>query len=267
MKKTTFLRGLVTLGAGALLLLGGGGAVASAAQPGGVSGADLAAARQVAAGPDTAAKLSTFFVQLDRRAGVSAQAASAKAPTVAGEPLQVFSLDPKFVAGVPGASPASFAYLAVLTRSASGQQATVWLTREQAGWSATNLTTGTEEVTYPAQAAGGLVFTEPQINAWYRVRDGLVLPLNDPARAQVGAGVPLAGYQKLVHEQYGDKLPGSAYVNQGKFGGYQPAGTVVRPPVPASDTTGGGWLLVLAGAMVALGGIGWAARNRVLSRR
>ncbi|MDH6579092.1 hypothetical protein [Kitasatospora sp. MAP5-34] len=46
------------------------------------------------------------------------------------------------------------------------------------------------------------------MNAWYVLRGGRVLPLDDEARRSVGAGgVSLAAYQKLVHQRYGDKLP------------------------------------------------------------
>lgn len=247
------LRGLVTLLAGSALVLGFGG-TASASQP------DVGA---VLASPDTAAKLSSFFGQLDRRAGVAARADSAQAPRVSGEPLQVFSLDPAFVAGTPGAAPASFAYFAVRAEASSGRQATVWLTQEVTGWAATNFTTGTEELTYPAQAGGDLVFTEPQVNAWYRVRDGRVLALNDPARARVGDGISLAAYQQLVHRLYGDKLPGSAYREQGKFGGYD----LALSPAPAPSSGYGPWAVLLSGGVLVLGLIGWVTAKAVRGRR
>lgn len=253
MKKIAFLGALA-----ALLALGAGTASASADGygVGGVSDADVAAARQVAASPDTQTKLAKFFVQLDRRAGAAVQAEAAKTPQVTGEPLRVFSLTAEFVTGQSG-EPGGFAYLAVKTRAASGQEATVWLTRDgRQGWEASNLTTGTEEVTYPAQ--GGSVFTEPQINAWYRVENGQVVPLNDPARAQVGKGMTVAAYQRLVHQQYADKLPGSAYVQQGKLGGFTPGA------VPAVAGAGPGapvWPFALLGAGVALVAIGWSVRR------
>jgi hypothetical protein len=250
-------RGLVTLLAGAALVLGSGG-TASAAEP---SGSDVAAARQALASADTTAKLSSFFDQLDRRSGV-AHAGAAQAPRPAGEPLRVYSLDPAFVAGTPDAQPAAFAYFAARTQAATGRQATVWLTREPAGWAATNFTTGTEELTYPAQAGGDLVFTEPQVNAWYRVRDGRVLPLNAPARTRVGDGVALPAYQQLVHRLYGDKLPGSAYRAQGKLGGYDLAAS---PPVPVPGP--GSWPFVAGGALLALGLVSWAAGRAVRARR
>lgn len=250
-------RGLVTLLAGSALVLGFGG-TASASEP---SNNDVAAAKQALASADTTAKLSSFFGQLDRRSGV-ARADAAQEPRVTGEPLRVYSLDPAFVAGTPDAKPAAFAYFAVRTQASTGRQATVWLTPEASGWAATNFTTGTEELTYPAQAHGDVVFTEPQVNAWYRIRDGRVLPLNDPARSRVGDGLALPAYQQLVHRLYGDKLPGSAYRAQGKLGGYDLAAT---PPAPAPGP--GSWPFVAGGALLALGLIGWATGKATRARR
>ncbi|MCR6490068.1 hypothetical protein M8542_45385 [Amycolatopsis sp. OK19-0408] len=242
-------RGLVVLVAGAALVLGFG-ETASAASPDDVVAAVKSADKQ----------LSAFYGQLDRRAGV-ARLDAVQAPRVDGAPAQVFSLDPAFVAGTPGAAPASFAYYAVRTTASTGRQATVWVTRAADGWEATNFTTGTEELTYPAQAGSDLVFTEPQVNAWYRVRDGRVLALNDPARQRVGDGVTLAAYQQLVHRLYGDKLPGSAYRAQGKLGGYD----LAAAPAPAPGT--GSWPFVAGGALLALGLIGWATGKAARARR
>ncbi|WP_157357502.1 hypothetical protein [Amycolatopsis nigrescens] len=238
-----------------------------------VTGAEVAAAQQVAASPDTATKLAHFFVQLDQRDGGSlsrqqVDAASAtKAPRLVGTPLKVYSLNPRFVAGAADASVAEFGYLSVKAESAAGQAATVWLTREAGGWEASNLTTGTEEVTYPAEAGADLVFTEPQINAWYRVRDGQVLPLNDTARQQVGAGTTVAGYQQLVNGQYGDKLPGSAYVRDGMLGGYQPRGAEQVDAAAVTEQPGSSMLLGAgAGLLIALSGVGWLVLRRRAGR-
>ena len=48
----------------------------------------------------------------------------------------------------------------------------------------------------------------------------LIVPLNAQARSEVGNGMPVADYQRLVHARYADKLPGSAYDRSGKAGGY-----------------------------------------------
>jgi hypothetical protein len=231
------------------LMFGLGGTASAAPQ-------DDVAAAVASAEP----QLSAFFGQLDRQAGV-ARAVAVQAPEVAGEPLAVYSLDPAFVAGTPGAAPASFGFYAVRAKASSGRQATVWVTREASGWTATNFTTGTEELTFPAQAAGELVFTEPQVNAWYRVHEGRVLPLNDPARQRVGDGMTVEGYQQLVHRLYGDKLPGSAYRAQGKLGGYD----LASPPSPGRGV--GSWPFVAGGALLALGLIGWVTGKAVRARR
>ncbi|BDD74820.1 hypothetical protein [Streptomyces rubrogriseus] len=78
------------------------------------------------------------------------------------------------------------------------------------------------ETDYAARTDGGsVVFREPQLNAWYRLADGQVVPLNEEARASVGAGgTGLASYQRLVHQRYADKMPGSAYDEGGYAGGY-----------------------------------------------
>jgi hypothetical protein len=237
-------RGLGVLLASAALAIGFGGPASASSSP----DDDVVAAVR-AAQP----QLSAFYGRLDRRTGV--------VPEVAGEPVRVNSLDPAFVAGTPGAAPATFAYYAVRTTAATGRQATVWVERAAAGWTATNFTTGTEELTYPAQAGGDLVFTEPQVNAWYRVHDGRVLGLNDPARQRVGDGMPVAAYQRLVHRLYGDKLPGSAYRAQGKLGGYD----LAAAPVPAPDK--GTWPFVAGGALLALGLVGWATGKAARARR
>ncbi|MEU0798004.1 hypothetical protein ABZ342_48730 [Amycolatopsis sp. NPDC005961] len=248
-----FFRGLAVLVAGAALVLGFGDP-ASASEP---SAGEVTAAVKAAD-----AQLSAFFGQLDRRAGVQ-RANVVQAPAVDGSPQPVYSLDPAFVAGKPGAAPASLAFYAVRASASTGRQATVWVTPEAGGWAASNFTTGTEELTYPAQAGGDLVFTEPQVNAWYRVRDGRVLALNDPARRRVGEGVTLAAYQQLVHRLYGDKLPGSAYREQGKLGGYD----LASAPAPVAAPGTGSWPFVAGGALLALGLAGWATGKAARARR
>ena len=154
----------------------GGGQASAASSP-----ADDVVAAVRAAQP----QLSAFYGQLDRRAGVAR-------------------------AGTPGTAPATFAYYAVRTAASTGRQATVWVERAADGWTATNFTTGTEELTYPAQAGGDLVFTEPQVNAWYRVRDGRVPALNDPGRrGRAGGGVPAAGARAVRRQAARLGLPGA----------------------------------------------------------
>ncbi|MEU3572704.1 hypothetical protein AB0E96_30415, partial [Kitasatospora sp. NPDC036755] len=116
---------------------------------------------------------------------------------------------------------------------------------------------------------------EPQVNAWYVLRDGRVLPLDDEARRSVGAGgVTLAAYQQLVHQRYGDKLPGSAYDRAGKGGGYEADGaaaasqTVAGPQsVSVAEASGGGSVLPAVTAAAALGATALVGAGAVLRRR
>ncbi|AHH99457.1 hypothetical protein BC739_000182 [Kutzneria viridogrisea] len=253
MKKTTQVLGCSAV-VGFALLLGATGAQAAPSAP-----TDLSAAQQAASQAQTRDFVARFFVNVDQHSAgkvsaLSAQAesaaAQAKAPQVVGEPLAVYTLSPDFVAG-KSAEVAKFGYVAVHAKSATGQDASVWMVREGQTWSAMNVTTGTEEITYPARAGADTVFTEPQINAWYKVHEGRVLPLNEVARTSVGQGVSLAAYQKQVHDKYGDKLAGSAYQANKLLGGYSPSSA---SPAPAADTTD--WTLLSAGAAIVLAAAG-----------
>ncbi|MYR02214.1 hypothetical protein [Streptomyces sp. SID6139] len=191
-----------------------------------------AQAREAASSPATLHTLSRFFA----RAG--ALKADAARPHLVGPSVTVYSLAPGFVAGRPGAPVAAPQFVASKAVSADGQVASLWTVRTAQGWKVVNIATGGDETDYVGKAHGrGTVFQEPQIDAWYVVRDGRVLPLDPDARRAVGkAGVSLADYQRLVHKKYGDKLPGSAYDRAGKGGGYD--GAPAAPPtssVPASS--------------------------------
>ncbi|MEU6461301.1 hypothetical protein [Streptomyces sp. NPDC046976] len=182
-----------------------------------------AQAREAASSPATLHTLSRFFA----RGG--ALKASAARPHLVGPSVTVYSLAPGFVAGRPGAPVAAPQFVASKAVSADGQVASLWTVRTAQGWKVVNIATGGDETDYVGRAHGrGTVFQEPQIDAWYVVRDGRVLPLDPDARRAVGkSGVSLAAYQRLVHKKYGDKLPGSAYDRAGKGGGYDGA------PAPA----------------------------------
>ncbi|GAA4532031.1 hypothetical protein [Amycolatopsis samaneae] len=230
---------------------------------------------QAATTPQATDFIAHFFVDADRHAAGQPSsmmskaeenaAAAAKAPQIVGTPLTVNTLNPAFVTG--GSSDvATFGYYAVHARSASGQDASVWLTRQGEGWEASNITTGTEEITYPAQAGGDTVFTEPQINAWYRVHEGRVVGLNDVAKRVVGpSGATLAEYQRTVHGKYADKMPGSDYVRKGRLGGFDQA-PAVKPAEAQSPVSGGTateWILGSGFAAVAgLAGVFVVRRRR-----
>ncbi|WP_190210638.1 hypothetical protein [Kitasatospora indigofera] len=250
-----------------------GAPASGAGAPAPVAAAELAQARAAAQSPAVLDKLGHFFARkgvpptggLTLGAAEEARAAGAAAPRLSGETVAVYTLDRDFVAGTPGAPVAKAEFAASRAVSADGQVASVWTVREAGGWRVVNVASGGDESDYPALAAsggGGTAFREPQINAWYVLRGGRVLPLDDEARRSVGAGgIDLAAYQRLVHQRYGDKLPGSAYDRAGEGGGY-------RPDAAAPATSGGGSTLPAAAAAAALGvtaltGGGLALRRRM----
>ncbi|MFH9354321.1 hypothetical protein [Kitasatospora sp. NPDC017646] len=205
----------------------------AAGAPAPVSAADLARAHSAVQDPTVLDRVGHFFArkgvpptqQLTIGAAEEAKAAGAAAPRLAGDTVPVYTLDAGFVAGTPGAPVAKAEFTASKVVAADGQTASVWTARQGDSWRVVNIASGGDESDYAAKAAdggGGTAFREPQVNAWYVLRDGRVLPLDDEARRSVGAGgVSLAAYQRLVHQRYGDKLPGSAYDREGKGGGYR----------------------------------------------
>ncbi|MEU8687282.1 hypothetical protein [Streptomyces sp. NPDC048665] len=226
--------------------------------------ADTTQARDAASTPATLLTLSRFFA----RDGATAQRAAR--PHLVGPSVTVSFLDPGFVAGRAGAPVADRQFVASKAVSADGQVASVWTARTAKGWKVVNIATGGDETDYVSEAHGiGTVFEEPQIDAWYMVRDGRVLPLDPDARRAVGnGGMTLAAYQHLVHAKYGDKLPGSAYDRAGKGGGY--GGTAAPPRVSAAPTATAG-AAVTAGtataAVAALLGTCFGLRRLRRSRR
>ncbi|GGS98811.1 hypothetical protein ACFFV7_20745 [Nonomuraea spiralis] len=203
------------------------------ADPGAPTQADIDAARAAAAGAgDTVGR---FFAGQGRQTSLAPVAARFDGPTVA-----VNDLNPDFVSG-RSTQIARFAFLATQATAPDGQTASVWTTRDRRGaWVVSNIAGGSDEQTYGGQT--GTVFREPQLNAWYALRDGRVVPLNAEATQSLGpAGVPVADYRRLAQQRYAAKLPGSAYARDGYAGGYGvpgPGGT----PLP--------WVV---GAVVLLG--------------
>ncbi|MFD8396281.1 hypothetical protein ACFV2N_45650 [Streptomyces sp. NPDC059680] len=119
-------------------------------------------------------------------------------------------------------------------------------------------------------------FTEPQIHAWYQLTDtGLVKPLNKEARTclQGRNSLPLAACQKLVHERYGDKLPGSEYDRKGLAGGYPSHTTANRTspskpvdPAPSTDTSVQLTGLAATQGLMAVGGAIYIRMRRTVTR-
>ncbi|MFD5462766.1 hypothetical protein ACFWIQ_08040 [Kitasatospora sp. NPDC127059] len=241
--------------------------------PAPVPAADLARARSAVQDPSVLDKVGHFFArkgvpptqQLTIGAAEEAKAAGDAAPRLAGDTVPVYTLDAGFVAGTPGAPVAKAEFTASKVVAADGQTASVWTVRQGDAWRVVNIASGGDESDYAAKAAdsgGGTAFREPQVNAWYVLRDDRVLPLDDEARRSVGAGgVSLAAYQQLVHQRYGDKLPGSAYDRDGKGGGY--------PLNAAADTAavGGDSAVPALTAAAALGATALVGAGAVLRRR
>ncbi|MEV7771711.1 hypothetical protein [Kitasatospora sp. NPDC086791] len=265
-------------------------AQAAAQAPAPVSAAELAQARSAVQDPAVLDRVGHFFArkgvpptqQLTIGAAEEARAANAAAPRLAGDTVPVYVLDAGFVSGTPGAPVAKAEFTASKVVAADGQTASVWTVRQGGSWRVVNIASGGDESDYAAKAAaggGGTAFREPQVNAWYALRDGRVLPLDDEARLSVGAdGVTLAAYQRLVHQRYGDKLPGSAYDRAGKGGGYRPDATAATDTSDATDSTGaaataaqptapGGAALPAATAAAALGATALVGAAAALRRR
>ncbi|MER7670410.1 hypothetical protein ABTY61_18330 [Kitasatospora sp. NPDC096128] len=252
--------------------------------PEAVPAADLAGARSAVQDPSVLDKVGRFFArkgvpptqQLTIGAAEEAKAAGDAAPRLAGDTVPVYTLDAGFVAGNPGAPVAKAEFTASKVVAADGQTASVWTVRQGDAWRVVNIASGGDESDYAAKAAGsggGTAFREPQVNAWYVLRDGRVLPLDDEARRSVGSGgVSLAAYQQLVHQRYGDKLPGSAYDRDGKGGGYPlETGAEAAPKAAPVAAAGGGSAVPAVTAAAALGATALAAAGvgagAVLRRR
>ncbi|MFC8727905.1 hypothetical protein [Streptomyces bacillaris] len=189
-----------------------------------LTAATLEAAHEAASAPATLDTLSRFFAR------EGAVARTAAAPRIEAKTVPVRTLSAEFVAGKPGAAPSTLDYLAATAVSSDGQKASLWTVPGAGGsakWQVVNIATGDDEARYTAQGArvlpGGTVFREPQIDAWYVHDASRVLPLDQDAKAAVGAqGITLDAYRARVKEAYGDKLPGSGYAKSGKAGGYGP---------------------------------------------
>ncbi|MFI1656764.1 hypothetical protein ACH4ZU_17950 [Streptomyces sp. NPDC020472] len=197
---------------------------------------------QAASAPRTLDTLSRFFAR------DGALARTAAVPRVEGASVPVRFLSPDFVAGKPGAPVARVEFRASRAVASDGQKASLWTVERAGGWQVVNIATGDDEIRYAEMGRGGLVFREPQIDAWYVLKGAKVLPLDEDAVRAVGRnGTSLAGYRERVARAYGDKLPGSAYARKGAAGGYDaPAPTPASGPSPAVAAVGAGAGVVLA---------------------
>lgn len=230
--------------------------VSGAAQAAGISSADAVAAHAAAA--DLRDTLVRFF----------AQAPDAKGPVtvqIAPDAYPVYELSPDFVVGKPGAAPGDFAYFAVPAQASDGRTATLWSVRGDDGaWQIGNIASGDVEAALARTLpAGAQLLHEPQVDAWYAVRDGRVTPLSENK-----AAVTVADYQRTVSARYADKLPGSAYAREGEAGGYDATSQVMPRgdggPAPSGHDTGWVPLLILVGVL-AVSGAGYVLHLRRIS--
>ncbi|MEU0986954.1 hypothetical protein [Streptomyces sp. NPDC005953] len=195
---------------------------------------DLTEARKAATAPATLDTLSRFFAR------DGAVARSAAAPRAEGATVPVHTLSPAFVAGRAGAPVAQLEFVATKAVSSDGQKASVWAARVGSAWQVVNIATGDDELRYAqlgaAKLAGGTVFKEPQIDAWYVSKGTKVLPLDEDAIRAVGSkGTTLAAYGNRVRAAYGDKLPGSTYAKKGVAGGYDQSAPEPRAAAGSSQ--------------------------------
>ncbi|MFJ5830426.1 hypothetical protein [Streptomyces sp. NPDC093089] len=278
--------GLLTAALTTLLALGAAPAFAAGPPP-------APTPEQAASAPATLDTLTRFFARDaartpgtdGTRAGSAAPgmdgalARSAGAPRVDGASVPVSVLSPDFVAGKPGAPVARVEFRATRAVAADGRTASLWTVEQPDGWQVVNIATGDDEIRYAEQGArllpGGLVFREPQIDAWYVQKGAKVLPLDEDATRAVGrGGTTLAAYRDRVARAYADKLPGSGYARKGAAGGYgaapsapagavaasAPAGAAAAPDLSAGAAAAG------AGAVVAGGLAAAVALRRRTSR-
>ncbi|KNB52607.1 hypothetical protein [Streptomyces caatingaensis] len=226
--------------------------------------AGIAQARAATTSAGTLDTLARFFARDDARGprdGRTAAAGPAATPRIEGATVPVYSLSPEFVAGRKDAPVAAFDYVASKAVSADGRKASVWAAETGGSWKVVNIASGDDETRYAAEGArklaGGTVFREPQINAWYVQRGDRVLPLNPDAERAVGtAGTTLGAYRERVHSAYGDKLPGSAYAKKGAAGGYDEGGAVAAEPVAAPSSGPSTTTVAASAAAAAAAGLG-----------
>ncbi len=231
--------------------------VSGAAQAAGISSADAVAAHTAAAAPGLQDTLVRFFAQApDARGPVSVE--------ITPDAYPVYELSPDFVAGKPGAAPGDFAYFAVPVRASDGRTATLWSVRGDDGaWQVGNIASGDVEGGYArALPAGAQLLHEPQVDAWYAVRDGRLTSLAERTTVKV------ADYQRTVSQRYADKLPGSDYAREGEAGGYDSTSQVMPRgdggPAPSGHDTGWVPLLILVGVL-AVSGLGYVLHLRRVS--
>jgi hypothetical protein len=220
----------------------GFGAVASAAPPAWVPlpEAQVAAAVTAAHSAEAIGFARTNF----RRPGQ----ADPGVITVADTGVPAYTLDPAFVRGEGAGRVAVLEYVAVVARAQDGRTATIQAAPDaRAGWRVGSVLSGDDETRLATRLpAGAVLLDEPQINGWYALStDGVRLLRASLPQTPVGAFVPLASYQRQVHDRYADKQPGSRYQRDGGLG-------FAQHPETATAGTPGWWWPGVAGVVVLL---------------
>ncbi|GHE63708.1 hypothetical protein GCM10018785_35740 [Streptomyces longispororuber] len=172
------------------------------------------------------------------------------------DPVALNEVTPGFAAGTarPIATKAVKLTLlvAALNAPVNGRNATVMLAPTQGGgWHLAAVREGDEDAAQASKATvGTLVFTEPQIRGWYRLKLTTVEPLNDAARQGLDGrpSVSLSEYQNLVKARTADRLPGSEFDTKGFSSGSGPEQQAGRSTSTTPLIIGGsGAALALAG--------------------
>jgi hypothetical protein len=167
---------------------------------------------------------------------------------VADTGVPAYTLDPAFVRGHGGGRVAVLEYVAVVARAQDGRTATIQAAPDaQAGWRVGSVLSGDDETRLATGLRpGAVLLDEPQINGWYELSAaGVRLLRASLPQTPVGEFVPLASYQRQVHDRYADKQPGSQYQRDGGLG-------FAQHPEPAAPGTPGWWWLATAAAVVLL---------------
>lgn len=179
--------------------------------------------------------------------------------SVAGKGTPVYALNPDFVRGRTGVPAGVLQYIAVTATASGGETATLRSTPKSAGaWKVASAISGNdEEVLSKRLRPGSVLLSEPQINGWYELTPtGVVLLQASLPQSPVGGFLPLADYQRQVHERYADKMPGSDYQKNGGIGFKQNVATPAEPsadngtsPLFAAGIAGAAVLVALGGAL------------------
>lgn len=182
---------------------------------------------------------------------VGGTAKAAGAVSVAADTHPIYALNPAFVRDA--SAPVAAFWYAATTASKGGTAMTVFTTPDAGGnWQPVNVASGNTEARMVTAAKGALVFTEPQVGAWYALTSTQVRPLNPSAVKSIGAKpISVTAYQELVSHRYSDKLPGTTYNEQGMAGGYDTAAAaqpITALPAAAAATSRNYIVPITAGA-------------------